>query len=61
MSGLIHYIVYMIDPISDAYVFKLMRVLPSCVFGHMDFERVIPLNVRMYPLMDCSMLKLFSN
>ena len=38
----------------------LMFVLSSCVFGHMNFERVIPLNMGMYPLLDCFMLKLFS-
>ena len=61
MSGQVHYIVYMMDPIHEEYGVKLMCVLPSSVFGHMDFKRVIPLNMRMYPLLDCSMLKLFSN
>ena len=61
MSGLIHNIAYMIDPIAEAYRVILMRVFSYCVFGHMDFERVIPLDMRIYPLLDCSMLNLFSN
>ena len=42
----------MIDPIVEAYGVKLMFVLSSCVSGHMDFERVVPLNMGMYPLLD---------
>ena len=59
-SGLVHCIAYMIDTITKAYGDLLMRVLSSCVFGHMDFERVIPLDMGMYPLLDCSMLNPFS-
>ena len=54
--GLVHYIVYMIDLIAEVYGVKLMRVLSSCVLRHMDFERVIPLDMGMDPLLDCSML-----
>ena len=60
MSGLVHNIAYMIDHIAEAYGIRLMYVLSSCVFGHMDFERVIPLDMGTYPLLDCSMLNLFS-
>ena len=59
-SGLVHNIAYMIDPIVEAYGFILMHVLSSCVFGHMDIERVIPLDMGMYPLLDYSILNLFS-
>ena len=37
-----------------------MCVHSSCVFGHIDFERVTPCVMGMYPLLDCSMLNLFS-
>ena len=50
----------MIDPIAEAYGVILMRVLSSYVFRHMDFERVIPLDMGTYPLSDFSMLNLFS-
>ena len=60
MSGLVHYIAYMIDPIAEAYGVILMLVLSSYVFGHMDFERVIPLAMGTYPLLDRSMRNLFS-
>ena len=59
--GLAHYIAYMIDPIGEAYGVILMRVLSSCVFGHMDFKRVVPLDMGTYSLLDRSMLNLFSN
>ena len=59
-SGLVHYITYMIDPIAKAYGVILMCVLSSCVFRHMDFERVIALDMGIYPLLDCSMLNFFS-
>ena len=60
-SDLIHYIEYMIDPIVEAYGVILMHVLSSYVFGHMDFKWVIPLDMGMYPLLDCSILNHFSN
>ena len=52
MSGLVRYILYMIDPIVEVYGVILISVL-SCVFRHMDFERVIPLDMGTYPLLDC--------
>ena len=57
-SSLVHYIAYMIDPITKAYGVILMFVLSSCVFRHMNYKRVIPLNMGMYPLLDHFMLKL---
>ena len=60
MSGVVHYIAYMIDLIAEAYGVTLMRVLSSCVVGHMDFTRVILLDMGTYPFFDCSMLNLFS-
>ena len=50
----------MIDPIAKAYGVILMRVLSSCVFGHMDFEKEIPLDTGTYLLLDYSMLNLFN-
>ena len=58
--GLVHNIAYVIDPIAEAYGVKIMCVLSSCVFGHKDFKRVIPLDMGTYPLLDCYMLNLFS-
>ena len=49
-----------IDLIAEVYGVILMCVLSSGVFGHMDFERVIPLNMGIYSFLDCSMLNLFS-
>ena len=56
MPGLVQYIAYMIDLIAEAYGVILMCVLLSCVFGHMDFERVIPLDMGTHSLLNCSML-----
>ena len=60
MAGLVNYKAYMIDPIPEAYRVILMFVLSSCIFGHMDFERAILCVMGMFPLLDCSMLNLFS-
>ena len=57
--GLIHNIEYMIDPIVEAYGVILISVA-SYVFGDTNFKRVILLDMGMYPLLDCSMLNLFS-
>ena len=35
-------------------------VLSSSVYGHKDFERVIPLTMGTYPLLDCFMLNFFN-
>ena len=59
-SGLVHNIAYMIDPTTEVYDIIFMCVLSSCVSGHMDFERVIPLTMGTYSLLDYSMLNLFS-
>ena len=58
--GLVHYIANMIDPIAEAYEVILMHVFSSCVFGHKDFKMAIPWIMGMNPLLDCSMLNIFS-
>ena len=58
--GLVHNIEHMINSIAEAYGVILMCVLSSCVFGHIDFKTVIPINMGRYPLLDCSMLNLFN-